>query len=154
MIFKKIKDENTFYLSNYKDIATKEVFSENVYPPVFNAGGLGDVLVNGSIQDILSYVQTELLKSPSTYIDTEGVEHSYVPRGTTLTDFQQDAIFQALGDNGIITTEHKWYAIQLEDYLFLIVLLKENAHTTYFPFRPTYTGSLNDLIGHVYSILA
>ena len=150
MILKRIKDENTFYLSNYKDIATKEVFSADEYPLAHDAGGLGDVLMNGSIQEILSYVQNELFGSPSTYTDEEGVEHSYVPRGTIITDFQPDAVFQFLGTEGIITAENKWYVIQLEPYLFQIIK-KDDARTTYYPFRPTYTGSLNDLIGFVYS---
>ena len=151
MILKKIKDENVFYLSNYKDIATKEVFLVDEYPLVFNAGGIGDVIVNGSIQDILSYVQNELFGSASTYIDEQGVEHSYIPRGTIITDFQPDAVFQVLGAEGVVTTENRWYVIQLEPYLFQIILKKEDTGTTYFPFRPTYTGSLNGLIGFVYS---
>ena len=151
MILKRNGSENTFYLSNYKDITTKEVFSTNEYPPVFNAGGFGDVIINGSIEEILLFVQNELFGSQTTYTDEQGVEHSYVPRGTTLTDFQPDAVFEVLGNDGIVTTENKWYVIQLEPYLFQIILKKEGTGTTYFPFRPTYTGSLNDLIGFVYS---
>ena len=151
MILKKIKDENVFYLSNYKDIATKEVFLVDEYPLVFNAGGVGDVVINGSIQEILSYVQNELFSSPSTYTDEQGVEHLYVPEGTVITDFKPNDVFQILGTEGIVTTENRWYVIELEPYLFQIILKKEDTGTTYFPFRPTYTGSLNDLIGFVYS---
>jgi hypothetical protein len=90
----------------------------------------GKILKTGTLTDILDFVQTALFNEN--------------------TDFQNDAVFENLGDVRVIATTAKWYAIRLKTDLYQIIKTT-NENTIYLPKGQTFTGSLNDLITQVYT---
>lgn len=136
MTLKRIENTQTYYLSKYDE-------------------GLGETLMTGDINDLLHYVQNDLIINPSDipddeiYIDEDGAE-VVISSHLTATDFQTDAIFTDLGENGVISRDVKWYILELNTDLYQIILTSDGG-TTYLPYRKTWTGSLPDLIGFAYS---
>jgi hypothetical protein len=116
MYLKRIdEDSNIFYLTT----------NENK--------GLGNILINDTLTNILQFVQNDLFNEN--------------------TDYQNDRVFADLGSEGVVTEVGYWYAIQLENDLYQIILT-EDAILYNLPKRPTWTGSITDLIGYLYNILA
>lgn len=139
MILTKINSIHSYYLSN-------------------DEKPIGDILVTGSIVDILTYVNTTLIVNaedvppPVIYVDEDGNSFT-INSPLVATDFQLDAEFAYLGAYGYVSTDSKWFAIKLSDTLYQIILTK-GLRTVVLPFRPTWTGSLPDLIGFIYGQFA
>ena len=119
--------------------------------------GLGDVLVEGSIVELLTFVQTKLIVAAEdipddeVYIDEDGTE-TIISSYLTATDFQSDAVFTYLGTASQVITDHKWFVTKLSDTLYQISLTEEGL-TTRLAVRSIWSGSLNDLISLVFSEL-
>jgi hypothetical protein len=105
---------------------------ENVFYLSTDGSGLGKVLIESDLNSILVFVQTDLFNDN--------------------TEFQPDAVFEDLGEGALVAELDKWYALRLNNNLYQIILTDSEAVTS-LPARQKWTGSLNDLIGYLYSIL-
>jgi hypothetical protein len=111
----------------------KRIEDANIFYLSSNNSGLGETLIQDSLANILQFVETNLFNEN--------------------TDYQNDAIFENLGNDGVVTEVGKWYAIELNPNLYQIILTEDLIKYN-LPQRPTWTGSLNDLISFLFNKLS
>lgn len=138
----------------------KKIKSINVYYLSANTIEVGDLLIVGSLQQILNYVQTSLIVNPFdipsvTYIDSEGQSVTVkIQSSLVATDFQVGVPFEYKGINGVVTDERGWYVIELVENSLYQFILTSDVGTTYLPKNPIWKGSLPDLLGFIFNKLS